>query len=113
MVGPVSRSGGSRPRPDAVRAVARAVRAWPADDLRLLVRAYQRWVSPLLPRSCRFFPTCSSYAVEALRVHGAMRGSVLTLIRLAKCAPWHPGGVDHVPGRSAPVGAPTTEERSC
>ena len=58
---------------------------------------YQRAVSPVLPPRCRFQPTCSAYAVEALEVHGAGRGSWLALRRLAKCAPWHPGGVDLVP----------------
>jgi putative membrane protein insertion efficiency factor len=63
----------------------------------LLVRGYQRWISPLLPPVCRFYPTCSEYAVEALRVHGAIRGLALTAWRLLRCAPWHPGGVDLVP----------------
>ena len=58
---------------------------------------YQRAVSPALPPRCRFHPTCSAYAVEALELHGAGRGSWLVLRRLARCAPWHPGGVDLVP----------------
>ncbi|QGK71911.1 membrane protein insertion efficiency factor YidD [Allosaccharopolyspora coralli] len=63
------------------------------------VHAY-RWVlSPILPPSCRFYPSCSEYAVEALTVHGAFRGSWLTLRRLGKCGPWHPGGLDPVPPR--------------
>ena len=62
-----------------------------------LVRGYQVWISPMLLPSCRFFPSCSAYAVEALQVHGAVRGSWLTLWRLLRCAPWHPGGVDPVP----------------
>ncbi len=67
--------------------------------LLLPVHAY-RWVlAPLLPPSCRFYPSCSEYAVEALTVHGAFRGSWLTLRRLVKCAPWHPGGLDPVPPR--------------
>ncbi|MFN2494897.1 MAG: membrane protein insertion efficiency factor YidD [Pseudonocardiaceae bacterium] len=67
---------------------------------RLLVfplRFYRRWISPVLPPTCRFSPTCSAYAVEALTVHGAARGSWLTVRRLLRCAPWHPGGVDPVP----------------
>lgn len=63
----------------------------------LLVRAYQRLLSPLLPPSCRFYPSCSAYAVEALRRHGALRGSWLTLRRLGRCHPFHPGGLDPVP----------------
>ena len=66
---------------------------------------YQRAVSPVLPPRCRFQPTCSAYAVEALEVHGAGRGSWLAARRLAKCAPWHPGGVDLVPSE-APHRAP-------
>jgi uncharacterized protein len=62
------------------------------------VRFYQRAISPALPPRCRFHPTCSAYALEALERHGAARGSWLALRRLAKCAPWHPGGVDLVPG---------------
>ncbi len=61
------------------------------------VRFYQRAVSPVLPPRCRFEPTCSAYAVEAVELHGAGRGSWLAVRRLAKCAPWHPGGVDLVP----------------
>jgi hypothetical protein len=65
----------------------------------LLVRFYQRWISPVLPPSCRFYPSCSQYAVEALTAHGLVRGSALTLWRLLRCAPWHPGGIDPVPPR--------------
>ncbi|WP_448614930.1 membrane protein insertion efficiency factor YidD [Modestobacter sp. URMC 112] len=66
---------------------------------------YQHAVSPVLPPRCRFQPTCSAYAVEALEAHGAARGSWLALRRLAKCAPWHPGGVDLVPPSHASVPA--------
>jgi uncharacterized protein len=62
-----------------------------------LVRLYQRLISPLLPPSCRFYPSCSAYAVEALRRHGAVRGSWLTVRRLGRCHPFHPGGIDPVP----------------
>lgn len=62
-----------------------------------LVRGYQLLVSPLLPPSCRYYPSCSAYAVEALRVHGLFRGSWLAARRLARCHPWTAGGVDHVP----------------
>jgi uncharacterized protein len=61
------------------------------------VRFYSRAISPALPPRCRFYPTCSAYAAEAIEVHGAGRGSWLALRRLLKCAPWHPGGVDPVP----------------
>ena len=63
-----------------------------------VVRFYQRAISPAFPPRCRFYPSCSAYALEAIELHGAGRGSWLALRRLAKCAPWHPGGVDLVPG---------------
>ena len=59
---------------------------------------YSRAISPALPPRCRFYPTCSAYAAEAVELHGAGRGTWLALRRLVKCAPWHPGGVDLVPG---------------
>lgn len=63
----------------------------------LLVRLYQRLVSPLLPPACRFYPSCSQYAALALRRHGAARGTWLTVRRLCRCHPFHPGGIDPVP----------------
>ena len=69
----------------------------PIRPLVAVLRAYQRWISPALPPSCRFYPTCSAYAVEALQVHGVLRGCALAAWRLLRCAPWHPGGVDPVP----------------
>ena len=75
--------------PGGRRAVARVLLA--------AVGFYQRAISPALPPRCRFFPTCSAYAAEAIAVHGAGRGSWLALRRLLKCAPWHPGGLDPVP----------------
>ena len=68
--------------------------------LGLFVRAYQV-VPKLGPGRCRFYPSCSNYALEALRLHGAARGSWLTARRLGRCHPFHPGGVDHVPPRPA------------
>ena len=62
-----------------------------------VVGFYSRAISPALPPRCRFEPTCSAYAAEALAVHGAGRGSWLALTRLLKCAPCHPGGLDLVP----------------
>jgi putative membrane protein insertion efficiency factor len=69
--------------------------------LRALVRGYQYFLSPLLAPACRFHPGCSAYAEEALRLHGALRGSWLSVRRICRCGPWHPGGVDPVPGSSA------------
>lgn len=59
-----------------------------------LLAAYKRHLSPLLPRSCRFTPTCSEYARLALLRRGLLRGGALTAYRLARCQPFHPGGVD-------------------
>ena len=63
------------------------------------IRAYQRWISPLLPRRCKYHPTCSAYAVEAIREVGVVRGSLLALWRLARCNPWSHGGYDPVSAR--------------
>ena len=62
-----------------------------------LLSAYKRYVSPLLPPACRFHPTCSDYAREAILRHGLPRGTWLTIRRLARCHPFHPGGFDPVP----------------
>ena len=67
---------------------------------------YSRAISPALPPRCRFYPTCSAYAAEAITRHGAGRGTWLALRRLVKCAPWHPGGVDVVPGTERDLAAP-------
>jgi uncharacterized protein len=69
---------------------------------------YSRAISPALPPRCRFAPTCSAYAAEAVAVHGAGRGSWLALVRLLKCAPWHPGGYDPVPALRADRAHPGT-----
>jgi putative membrane protein insertion efficiency factor len=68
-----------------------------ARALLVLINFYRRWISPLLPPSCRFYPSCSAYAVEAVTVHGAFKGSWLAFRRLLRCGPWHPGGLDPVP----------------
>jgi hypothetical protein len=65
--------------------------------LRFAVRVYQWGVRPLLPSACRFYPSCSEYAEEALARHGAWHGGWLALRRLCRCGPWHPGGCDPVP----------------
>lgn len=77
-----------------------------------VVGFYSRAVSPALPARCRFYPTCSAYAAEAVAVHGAGRGSLLALVRLLKCAPWHRGGVDMVPPATAPHGTGGTARSS-
>jgi uncharacterized protein len=70
-----------------------------------LLTVYRRFVSPLLGPRCRFYPSCSAYALEAVRVHGAMRGSWLALRRLSRCHPFHAGGIDPVPGTDREQGA--------
>ena len=64
--------------------------------LLLLIRIYQWTISPLIGNHCRFYPSCSHYAAEALQKHGAIKGSYLTVKRLCRCHPWNPGGVDPV-----------------
>ena len=63
----------------------------------LFVRAYQVGLSPLLPASCRYYPSCSAYAIQALERHGAWRGGWLALRRIGRCHPFRPGGYDPVP----------------
>jgi putative membrane protein insertion efficiency factor len=62
-----------------------------------LVRLYQRFISPAMPPACRFVPTCSEYAAQAIEKHGSFVGVGLAAWRLLRCAPWHPGGNDPVP----------------
>lgn len=73
--------------------------AWrlPRRTVALLIRGYQRVISPALPPSCRFTPSCSQYTLEAVTRYGVLRGGWLGLRRLVRCHPWHPGGYDPVP----------------
>ncbi|MCU0760597.1 MAG: membrane protein insertion efficiency factor YidD [Steroidobacteraceae bacterium] len=71
--------------------------------LRILIRGYQLVVSPWLGPRCRFHPSCSNYALEALEVHGALRGSWLAVRRIGRCHPLNPGGFDPVPRAAAPA----------
>ncbi|MEO1134415.1 MAG: membrane protein insertion efficiency factor YidD, partial [Cyanobacteria bacterium J06639_1] len=61
------------------------------------IRGYQRGISPLLPQSCRFYPSCSQYMLEAVERFGAVKGVTMGLGRIGRCHPWHPGGFDPVP----------------
>ena len=83
------RGAGQRPTP--------AIKRLPRTALIYLVKGYQVSLSPLLPPSCRYFPSCSAYAVEALEKHGAIRGSWLAARRILRCHPFRPGGFDPVP----------------
>ena len=65
-----------------------------------MIRIYQRWISPLLGEHCRFHPTCSEYAVEAFKRHGALRGGGFAVWRICRCHPWSSGGVDLVPTKT-------------
>lgn len=73
-----------------------------------LVRTYQYVVSPMIGPRCRYWPTCSAYAVEALQLHGPLRGGWLALRRFLRCHPWGGHGVDPVPGKAAEADTPST-----
>ena len=88
--------------------LARA-RALPVRALVFLIELYRHTVSPLRLPTCRFTPTCSQYAVDALTEYGLIRGSGLILIRLVKCGPWHRGGWDPIPERHAEHGGSSVE----
>ena len=68
--------------------------------LRGLFRGYRLFVSPLLGASCRFYPSCSRYAEDAIEAHGFWKGGWLAAHRVCRCGPWHPGGYDPVPGQA-------------
>lgn len=94
--------------PEPIPATLRFLVRLPVRMLDALLWLYQKIVSPALQVAapscgCRFAPTCSHYAREALRTHGLLAGLALTLRRLAKCGPWHPGGLDPVPAATRPA----------
>lgn len=68
--------------------------------LKGMVLFYRKFISPFKPPTCRFYPTCSQYALDALELHGPAKGSWLAVKRVCKCHPFHPGGIDHVPPKS-------------
>src|SRR3954454_7342167 len=98
-------------------AIGRFLGGLPVLTVRSVVRVYQLFVSPLLGPRCRFYPSCSAYALTAVQRHGALRGSWLAVRRLARAHPWTPGGVPHVPpaasGRRGPLrAAPSSSPRA-
>jgi putative membrane protein insertion efficiency factor len=85
--------------PARLRALARTAGRAPVRGAIFLIQLYRHMVSPLRAATCRFVPTCSQYAVDALDEYGLIRGSWLAAARLAKCGPWHEGGWDPIPDR--------------
>ncbi len=81
--------------------------------LRFLLRAYQLMISPLLGPRCRFYPSCSNYALEALQVHGAGKGSWLAAKRVCRCHPFNDGGFDPVPPAAAPNDKNSSSTTAC
>ncbi|WP_120233922.1 membrane protein insertion efficiency factor YidD [Collimonas fungivorans] len=85
--------------------------------LLFLLRLYKLGISPFLGQNCRFYPSCSDYAAEAIRTHGALKGSMLAGRRLCKCHPWHAGGLDPVPPQQSSTSPsatkPASANRSC
>ncbi|HWW68582.1 MAG TPA: membrane protein insertion efficiency factor YidD [Duganella sp.] len=81
--------------------------------LRFLLRAYQLTISPLLGPRCRFYPSCSNYALEALQVHGAAKGGWLAAKRVCRCHPFNDGGFDPVPPKDAPDAENSSSTTAC
>jgi putative membrane protein insertion efficiency factor len=97
----------------AVQQAISRVRRMPVRIVVLVIELYRTYVSPLRLPTCRFTPTCSQYAVEALTKYGIIRGGLLTVVRLAKCGPWHRGGWDPIPERpNAAVSSAVDDVRS-
>ncbi|WP_062077237.1 membrane protein insertion efficiency factor YidD [Demequina globuliformis] len=86
-----------------------AVRHLPSLVLVAMIRAYQVAISPLLGQRCKYYPSCSHYGLEAVRVHGAVIGPVLAAWRILRCNPWSYGGVDDVPAKGGPLFARRNE----
>lgn len=83
--------------------VARFIFRVPQYALMGVIRIYQLVISPLLGPRCKYYPSCSHYGLEAVRRHGAVRGSVMAAWRILRCNPWSNGGVDEVPAKGAPL----------
>lgn len=106
------------PTPSFYRRWAERIVSLPAQALLIGIRGYQLTLSPVLPLvlgpgfGCRFYPSCSQYATEAVQHHGALRGGWLGFRRLLRCQPLHPGGIDYVPAPQRPVCRPVPASAS-
>jgi hypothetical protein len=87
----------------ALRVTGRTAVRLPALLVIGLLRLWRLLVSPIYGETCRFYPSCSAYALQAVSGHGLLRGGWLALRRLGRCHPWNPGGVDHVPENTRPA----------
>ncbi len=81
----------------------------PVRVLSVAIRGYQLLLSPFLGKNCRFYPTCSQYALESVQRFGVLKGTLLAVVRIVKCGPWHPGGYDPVPERFCLVNCRASE----
>lgn len=88
---------GLRRRGRGRRSSRRSLNAVVRRLLQAPIIVYRKVISPLKPPTCRFYPTCSEYALQAIEVHGPARGAWLAFKRICRCHPFHPGGIDHVP----------------
>lgn len=80
-----------------VRGLIRLLILLPQQGLIVVLKGYRAIISPWYGQVCRYFPSCSAYALESVTVYGAVKGTILSVRRLASCHPWSPGGIDHVP----------------
>lgn len=110
----MSLAAGPRTSRAGARPVREALHSIPATVLVGMIRVYQVVVSPMTGPTCKYYPSCSSYAVTAIRTHGALRGTGLALWRILRCNPWSLGGVDDVPpARERPrAGADGAQQRA-
>lgn len=119
-IGQAARPEGAVPASPAAQAAAELAEPARLSPVALvltgLITGYRRFISPLLGARCRFYPSCSAYALEAIQVHGAARGSWLAVRRLSRCHPFHPGGLDPVPparrAGPAPAAASAADRRA-
>ncbi len=87
----------------SAQSVARGVTRLPARALVGIIRAYQLVISPMTGPTCKYYPSCSHYGLEAVRRHGAVKGAALATWRIVRCNPWSSGGVDEVPAVGSPL----------